>query len=290
MARQLRIEFPGAVYHVTSRGNARLAIYEDDGDREDFLQVLSRAVDRYHWLCHAYCLMGNHYHLLMETPEGNLSKGMRHLNGVYTQRYNRGHGRAGHLLQGRFKAILVERDRYLLELCRYVVLNPVRANLVKSLEHYPWSSFPATAGFVDPPTFLTTGWILGQFGKRRSTAQRRYIAFVEDGMAATSPWRNVRGQVLLGSDEFVKTLTRRLDSVRSLKEIPRVQRFANRPGLEVLFGKRESRSRAQRNRLIRAAHLKHGYTLTEIASAIDLHYTTVSKIVNAQSAEERSKT
>jgi REP element-mobilizing transposase RayT len=284
MARQLRIEFPSAVYHVTSRGNARLAIYENDSDRAEFLQVLSTAVDRYHWLCHAYCLMGNHYHLLVETPEGNLSRGMRHLNGVYTQRYNRCHGRVGHLFQGRFKAILVERDSYLLELCRYVVLNPARAKLVRSLERYPWSSYRATGGFADSPAFLTTDWVLGQLANRRSTAQRRYIAFVEDGRGATSPWCELRGQVLLGSDEFVKKLTGRLDGARSVKEVPRVQRFADRPALDVLFGKQEKWSREDRNRLIRTAHLEHGYTLTEIASAINLHYTTVSKIANAQSS------
>lgn len=290
MARQLRIEFPGAVYHVTSRGNARLAIYEDDGDREDFLQVLRSAVDRHHWRCHAYCLMENHYHLLIETPEGNLSRGMRHLNGVYTQHYNRCHGRVGHLFQGRFKAILVERDNYLLELCRYVVLNPVRAQRVESPEHYPWSSFRATAGLAASPAFLTTDWVLGQFGKRRSSARRKYIAFVADGKGAGSPWSQLRGQILLGSDAFVETLTSRLESARRVKEVPRVQRFANRPGLAALFGKRALRSPEERNRLIRVAHLEHGYTLTEIASAIGLHYTTVSKIVNAAPANERSKT
>src|SRR5258706_8306926 len=155
MSRPLRLEFPGAIYHVTSRGNARAPIFADDGDRELFLETLAHVVERFHWLCHAYCLMDNHYHLLIETPDPNLSKGMRQLNGLYTQRFDRRHGRVGHVFQGRFKAILVERDSYLLELCRYVVLNPVRAKMVKQPKQYQWSSYRATAGIDAAPPFLT---------------------------------------------------------------------------------------------------------------------------------------
>ena len=126
MARPLRLEFPGAVYHVSSRGNARQRIFFGDADRELFLDTLTQGIARYRWLCHAYCLMENHYHLLIETPRANLSLGMRQLNGIYTQTFNRRHHRVGHLFQGRFRAILVEKESYLLELCRYIVLNPVR--------------------------------------------------------------------------------------------------------------------------------------------------------------------
>ncbi|MBM4341551.1 MAG: hypothetical protein FJ110_18655 [Deltaproteobacteria bacterium] len=132
MSRPLRIEFPGAVYHVTSRGNARQAIFIDDEDRGGFLDVLSMVVERFNWVCHSYCLMENHYHLLIETPDGNLSKGMRELNGVYTQGFNQRYKRVGHLFQGRYKAIMVEKDHHLLSLCRYVVLNPERAGLINS--------------------------------------------------------------------------------------------------------------------------------------------------------------
>ena len=138
MTRPLRLAYPGALYHVTTRGNARQAIYTDDQDHSTFLAVLAAVVMRSQWLCHAYCLMDNHYHLLIETPQGNLSAGMRQLNGVYTQRFNRRHTRVGHVFQGRFKAILVERENYLLELCRYVVLNPVRAGLISEWKQYPW--------------------------------------------------------------------------------------------------------------------------------------------------------
>jgi REP-associated tyrosine transposase len=126
MARPLRLEFPGAIYHLTGRGNARQKIFFADPDRELFLDTFGGVVSRYGWICHAYCLMANHYHLLVETPKANLSLGMRQLNGVYTQAFNRRHKRVGHLFQGRFKAILVEKESYLLELCRYIVLNPVR--------------------------------------------------------------------------------------------------------------------------------------------------------------------
>ena len=152
MARPLRIEFPGAIYHVTSRGNAHQAIVEDDADRFEFFAVLTGVLERYGWLCHAYCLMDNHYHLMVETPDGNLARGMARLNGLYTQRFNRRHQRIGHLFQGRYKAILVERESYLLELCRYLVLNPVRAGLVRRAAAYRWSSYRATAGDEPAPT------------------------------------------------------------------------------------------------------------------------------------------
>jgi REP element-mobilizing transposase RayT len=193
MARPLRIEFPGAIYHITSRGNARQPIFKDDKDREVFLEVLEGVVVRYKWLCHAYCLMDNHYHLLIETPEGNLSRGMRQLNGIYTQRFNRKHTMVGHVFQGRFKAILVDKENYLLELCRYVVLNPVRAGMVKTPGKYNWSSYGATAGTVKSPSFLTTDWILSQFGHRRRQAENVYKSFVQDGVKKSSPWENLRG-------------------------------------------------------------------------------------------------
>ena len=146
MARPLRLEIPGAIYHVTSRGDRREPIYEDDVDRLEWLSILAQVCERYHWRVHAYCLMGNHYHILLETADGNLSKGMRQLNGVYTQYFNRRHNRVGHVYQGRFKAILVEKDAYLLELSRYVVLNPIRAGMVKSFGYQSFNELRATAG------------------------------------------------------------------------------------------------------------------------------------------------
>ena len=137
MARPLRLEFAGALYHVTSRGNERKPIFLDETDFDGFSQILSEVCERYNWVIHSYCLMNNHYHLLVETPDANLSKGMRQLNGVYTQWFNRKQRRVGHLFQGRYKAILVEKDAYLLELSRYIILNPIRAHMVDNLSEWP---------------------------------------------------------------------------------------------------------------------------------------------------------
>ncbi|MCR4404247.1 MAG: transposase [Candidatus Acetothermia bacterium] len=272
MARPLRIEFPGAVYHVTSRGNALEEIYRDDADREAFLDVLAQAVERFHWLCHAYCLMGNHYHLLVETLQPTLSRGMRHLNGVYTQWFNRRHQRVGHLFQGRFKAILVEKEAYLLELCRYVVLNPVRAKLVRAANGWPWSSYRATAGLAEPPPFLTTDWVLGQFSEDREEAQRRYRRFVAAGKGV-AVWHELKGQIYLGSDAFIEQLPKPAVAVR---EIPRLQRQGVRPSLEKLF------AGAALGQAIAAAYRDHGYTMKEIADYLGVHYATVSRRLRGQ--------
>ena len=280
MSRPLRLEFHGAIYHVTSRGNARAPIFADDDDRESFLATLAHAVERFHWLCHAYCLMDNHYHLLIETPDPNLSKGMRQLNGLYTQRFNRRHSRVGHVFQGRFKAIVVERDSYLLELCRYVVLNPLRAKRVKQPQQYPWSSYRATAGFAAALPFLTCDWVLSLFGKRRHAAQLRYRAFVNNGIGAPSPWEHLRGQVILGTEAFANQLKPALARKNALREVPRVQRLAHRPALAKLLREKPTGTTVCRRAAVRAAHVEHGYTLAEIGAHLGIHYTTVSRIVN----------
>jgi REP element-mobilizing transposase RayT len=280
MARPLRIEFPGAIYHVTSRGNARAVIFVDDGDRNLFLETLAQVVERFNWLCHGYCLMDNHYHLMIETPEGNLAAGMRQLNGVYTQRFNRRQRRVGHLFQGRFKAIVVDRDSYLLELCRYVVLNPVRARMVRQVRDYRWSSYRASAGIEKAPAFLTCDWVLSQFGQHAGHARGAYREFVSEGIGGASPWDQLTGQVLLGQESFVQELKAHLSGKAKLKEIPRAQRFAGRPALSVALAHGKLHTKEKRDRAMRAAHLEHGYTLNEIGNHLGLHYTTVSKVIN----------
>jgi len=260
-------------------------IYEDDWDRNRFLILLDQAVDRFNWLCHTYCLMDNHYHLVVETVDGNLSRGMRHLNGVYTQSFNRRHKRVGHIFQGRFKSILVERDSYLLALCRYVVLNPVRGGMVKDPGQYRWSSYRATAGLTKRPSFLTIDWILQQFGKKRAEAQRRYRQFVASGMGEPSPWGQLKAQCILGGREFIESFAPTLQERSDLTEIPKRERFASRPPLDQLFGNMTARSRAERNKAIRRAHLEYGYTLTEIARYVGIHCTTVSRIVSQKLSE-----
>jgi putative transposase len=275
MARPLRIEYEGAVYHVTSRGNAQQDIFLADSDRELFLEILGDTVKRFGWICHAYCLMTNHYHLLVETPEPNLSRGMRQLNGVYTQAFNRGHTRTGHVLQGRFKAILVEKETHLLELVRYVALNPVRARAVRSARDWPWSSYRATAGIVEAPDFLTTSWILEEFHRSSRRAIELYREFVRQGRGVNA-WTELRGGILLGSDEFVDKLKPLLSDHVLLREIPRRERLATRPSLEELFSK--ARDKKERNQQIHAAIRVHEYTLQTVADFLGLHYSTISVI------------
>ncbi len=215
MSRALRLQFPGAVYHLTSRGNAGQAIFADERDRTRFLDLLAREVEQQRWRCHAYCLMGNHYHLLIETPEANLSRGMGRLNMTYAQGFNRRHERAGHLFQGRYKAIVVERDSHLLELCRYLVLNPVRAGLVAAPEDWPWSSYRATAFAAGAPDWLTTRWVLRRFDARPvdaggTRARRAYRRFVREGHAAASPWRDLRAGAYLGGKAFLRAMAERI--------------------------------------------------------------------------------
>lgn len=224
MARPLRIEFPGAVYNVTSRGNAREPIYLNDRDRSVFLAVLAETVKRYGWICHAYSLMDDHYHLLVETPEPNLSLGMRHLNGVYTQAFNGRYKRVGHLFQGRFRSILVEKDSHLLELSRYAALNPVRVGVVKGPGDWPWSSYRATAGMGKAPAFLSVDWMLHQFGKTKKEAWKRYVDFVHEGLSAESPMKEVTGQIIYGGESFVAKIQKLLAKRTLGEEIPRRER------------------------------------------------------------------
>lgn len=158
----------------TSRGDHREDIFLCDEDRTDWLDVLNTVCTRFNWIIHAYCQMSNHYHLLVETIDGNLSRGMRQLNGLYTQRFNQRHGLDGHLYQGRYKAILVQKESYLLELSRYVVLNPLRANMVATLEDWPWSSYPTITGLAPAQQWLDTDWLLSQFGSQRNRAIINY--------------------------------------------------------------------------------------------------------------------
>jgi hypothetical protein len=202
---------------------------------------------------------------------------MRQLNGVYTQRYNRRHRKTGHLFEGRFKAILVQKDNYLLELCRYVVLNPVRAGLIGKPEVWRWSSYQATAGLRKEPDFLITDWILGLFSSKKTVAQRHYRKFVREGIHQGTPWGNIQGQVLLGEERFVEKFKELLEDKREVKEIPRSQRYVDRPTLDRIFS--GQKVKGQRDMGINIAHISYGYTLKEIADYLGIHYTTVSKVI-----------
>ncbi len=282
MARPLRIEYDGAVYHVTSRGNDRKAIYKNDEDRAAFLDILTETNRRYNWLCHAYCLMNNHYHLIIETPDGNLSKGMRQLNGVYTQAYNRRHGRVGHIFQGRYKAILVEKESHLLEACRYVVLNPLRAKAATHPEQWQWSSYRATSRRETPHLCLTTVWVLSQFGRRQKEATRRYREFVEAGLGQETIWKKLKGQGILGEEDFVASLVGYIKGQRDIQEIPKNQRFASRPTLADIFNQKTGARKTDRNKKIRDALESHGYSQREIADHLGMHYSSVSRLMRTK--------
>ena len=273
MARPLRIELSGGLYHVTSRGDRREDIYLSEDDRRSWLEIFNQVCERFNWVCHAYCQMTNHYHIVVETSEANLSQGMRQLNGVYTQRVNRTHGRVGHVFQGRFKSILVEKDAYLLELSRYVVLNPVRAGMVTDCRDWPWSSYRATVGEDSAPLRLKSDWILGQFAVDREVAVHRYIDFVRSGVGLPSLWDNLRHQIYLGSDSFLNEIQSLIPSEKDLSEVPWQQR---RPMARTLEAYRDEASPHQ---AMAQAYLSGDYSMKEIAAFFQVHYATVSRAV-----------
>jgi REP element-mobilizing transposase RayT len=286
MARPLRIEYDGALYHITSRGNERKPIFKDDGDRELFLTTLGEVSERFHWICHAYCLMDNHYHLVIETPDGNLSKGMRQLNGVYTQAFNRRHRRVGHLFQGRFKGILVQKESHYLEVCRYVVLNPVRAKAVKHPREWTWSSYRATGGLAPVPRCLTVEEILSHFGQRRGPAQEKYREYVREGIGKATIWEDLEAQSLLGLEGFAEALRGHVTGKERVREIPKGQRLIGRASLKKLFDG-VGEGKGVRDRMISKAVNEHGYSQMEVARYLKLHYSTISRLIKIVSEQQR---
>ena len=280
MARPLRIEFAGALYHVTSRGDGQEDIYVVDKDREVWLQILGQVCERFNWVTHAYCQMGNHYHLLVETPDGNLGRGMRQLNGVYTQRFNQMHSRVGHVFQGRYKAILVQKEAYLLELSRYVVLNPVRARMVRTARDWGWSNYRATAGMTTAPKWLETDWILAAFADGLHEAQAAYCRFVADGKNQPAPWENLKNQIYLGSETFVDEMQRQVNGDRCLSEIPKTQRRAVARLLTWFIRQHQDRDSA-----VFEAFRSGGYSMREIGDHVGLHYSTISRIISLNEKE-----
>jgi putative transposase len=271
MARPLRIEFEGACYHVMARGNARQAIFLDDSDRGAFVDNLGRVAERLDWRVWAWCLMDNHYHLLLETLQPTLSRGMREVNGVYTQAFNRRHRRVGHLLQGRYKAILVDRDAYLLELSRYIVLNPVRAGLVERVQDFRWSSYRAVMGKAPAPGWLAVDSTLEQFHSKRGPARRAYARFVNNGADATDPYESMQRAGFLGGEEFIERMLSYLDGENFSPEIVRKNRPA--ASLQAIANRNSERDVA-----IIEAYKTGAYTITEIANFFGLHRSTASRI------------
>lgn len=266
MSRPLRVEFPGALYHITARGNARKDIFHTKDDRKKFLEIFKLVVERTDWICHSYVLMDNHYHLLIETPKPNLSRGMRYLNGVYTQYFNRQHKRVGHLFQGRFKALLVEKESYLLELCRYLLRNPVRVKLVSRPEEYQWSSYRVLIGIDKYPDFLKTEWIISQFSEDQNKAIENFKNHISSGENNPFPSKEIAGQMILGSKKFIGNIKKYIpnSSFSKNSEIPQKQSYVSRKELEEIF-QEGFRSGKTRDEIIYQAFKQYEYYQKEIA-------------------------
>ena len=292
MSRPLRLQFSGALYHITSRGDGREPIYLNDRDRSEFLAILSQVCERYDWSCHSYCLMTNHYHLLMETHAATLARGMRQLNGVYTQRFNRAHGRVGHVYQGRYSAVLVQKERHLLEVMRYVVLNPVRARMVSDAKDWQWSSYRAAIGLDPLPRWLRTDGLAAFFGSG-AEGKHEFVRFVEDGIDMPSCWRNLKGQIYLGDSRFVSDAQTLIAiDPADLSEVPEVQRLRRHaPGERWEDHYAVYRNQTDRDRAIVDAFMNGGSTMRAIGEHFGIHYSRVSRIVsNAERARARGKT
>ena len=281
MSRPLRIEFPGAVYHVTSRGDRRESIFDDDADRRLLLAVVEQGLERFDAQMLAYCLMGNHYHWVLHTRRANLSLLMRHINGVYTQSFNRRHGKVGHLFQGRFKAILVDRDAYLLEVCRYVELNPVRAGIVDTPGAWPWSSYCAHVGEADTPAWLDSeglhGYLLGhpaQTAAQVRRARQMYAQLVAAGRDLRLWEQGLNKQIYLGDDDFVERMQGLMTGTGTAsKGVPKVQRSVPR-NLAYWLG-----ACATREEALRCAHVRSGISMTALSAEIGLSVARVSQLI-----------
>ncbi len=238
MARPLRVEYPGAFYHVINRGNAGAAVFKSIRDREKFLEYLGKAAKRFSIRIHTYCLMTNHYHLLVETPDPNLSRAIQWINVSYATYFNRKRDRRGHLFKGRFKSILIDADEYLKHLSRYIHLNPVRAKMIDRPSGYLWSSYPAFTGGEKPPCWLETDWLLSQFGKKRKDAEKNYRCFVEDVEieAIDNPSDSVVGGFILGAPDFVNWVKDTFLRPRSdVKEIPQLRQLKPAISIETVI-------------------------------------------------------
>jgi len=226
--RSARVQFPGAFHHVYSRGNGKQNIFEDNNDRNVFMRLFEGVVSDYSWICHSFCLMQNHYHLLLETPEAKLSDGMQFLNGVYSSIFNKKYGRVGHVMQGRYHSPLVTNDGYFLELLRYMALNPVKSGFVEDPDQWKWSSYRGLSGLSPAPTLLRRDFVLNMFSNSTRKAEQDYMTFICERLEAA-----------------------------------RLGNLTHRPPLSELFVGQQSK--LERNGAIASAHHDYGYSLTEIA-------------------------
>jgi len=294
MGRPLRVEYAGALYHITSRGNERKKIFLEGGDRKKFLGILEDYHDRYGILIHSYVLMDNHYHLILETPKGNLLKVMHGLNGGYTGYFNRKYGRSGHLFQGRYKGIIIDKDSYLIPLSRYVHLNPVRAKIVERPEHYRWSSYLGYIGRGKEYGWVEYSWILSQFWSRRLGAKRKYKEYTEEALKkkVENPIKSLHSQVILGGEEFIKrirgilmgkALSHEIVERKRLMEYPLLDEVVRRVAKAFKIDEEVIRAKGGRANTARRAALYLAQRYTGLSNnAIGallggIHYSAVSK-------------
>lgn len=294
MGRPLRIEYPGALYHITSRGNERKDIFIGDKDRISFLEILSDYHDRYGIILHSYVLMDNHYHLILETPKGNLLKVMHGINSCYTGYFNRRYKRSGHLFQGRYKAIIVDKDAYLLPLSRYLHLNPVRANIVDKPELYRWSGYPGYIGKGRKYNWVEYTWILSCFGDDTARAMKRYKEYTEEALKLKpeNPFAYLHGRTVLGREEFKDKISSLIKGKPLSNEIVERKRLIKNPLAEDImksvakaFNVEEDtiKRRGRRNNIARGAAIYFvqrysGLDNIEIGELFGgIHYSAVTK-------------
>ncbi|MDF1527125.1 MAG: transposase [bacterium] len=278
MARSLRIEFEGALYHIINRGVGRMTIFHSEKDWMKFLVFQERVIKQFNWTCHAYCLMGNHY-LLIETPDPNLSRGMKILNQLYSQFYNWKYQRTGTVFQDRYKAWLVEKEEKFLDNSRYIVNNPVEAKIVQHPSDGPYSSFRATRGLEKPPAYLETDFLLGHFSSSRKKAHNMYEEFVLAGIGMESPLKEAKNQIFIGSDSFIRETMLKVRDPDTLQSLPRGQKMAGRPALNELFNDKVMGSRKKRNNRIKAAFEEYQYPLKEIGEHLKLNPNYLSRLL-----------
>lgn len=276
MARPIRLEFPNALYHVMSRGNGGENIFIEEADKHAFLELFEELLICYDFICYAYCLMNNHYHLLIETPKANLSQVMRGLNGRYTKYFNKTFHRMGHIFQGRYKSIIVQKDSYLLELSRYIVLNPVRAGLIQNPEDYIWSSYCATIGQCECPKWLAADNLLAEFHNQRIEAMRLYQKFVNQGIGRPFSGK-ITQQTYLGNEAFVNDVQKHIDTQQSNSiHITQLSKKAPKKTIEEIISTVPERKEAM-NAIYKTGH----YTMFEIAQYYGVHYSTVSRAIRS---------
>jgi hypothetical protein len=282
MARPLRIELAGASYFVTTRSSGEESVYADDADREAFVELIGRVCGRFGWLCYGYALLDDHYQLIVRTPKANLSKGMRQLNGVYTQYFNRRHGTVGPVFQGRFKAVIFEPEAYMKSLACLLATGPVDAGLARHARAWPWSSYRATIGAADAPEWLDVESMRRFFAKRRATAIKQIKEATRKGAAVENPLAAVQRQIYLGSPAFIAAVDRKIGRVRA-----NGTRKPGRLGGRVTPLANYAKRFRERDRAMAAAYASGHYTMKEIGDHFGVHEVTVSRAVAKIEAEAR---